>query len=170
MKYEKPCKASGDMKVYHASNVKVKTPMLVESNRMLDFGLGFYTITNREQAMRFAKSVVSRCGGTPILNSYDFDEAGEESCLMKRFDAPSVEWLDFVAENRSGKYTGIKYDLVFGPVANDNVYQTIGLYMRGFMSKKATIAELRVHKLYNQLVFKSPMTFRYLKFIGSEAL
>ena len=39
------------MILYHASNVEVKMPMFVESNRMLDFGPGFYTTTNREQAM-----------------------------------------------------------------------------------------------------------------------
>ena len=43
------------MILYHASNTEVKVPMLVESNRMLDFGLGFYTTTNREQAVRFLK-------------------------------------------------------------------------------------------------------------------
>jgi len=47
------------MTVYHASNVEVGKPMLVESNRMLDFGPGFYATTNREQAIRFAKSVVT---------------------------------------------------------------------------------------------------------------
>ena len=36
------------MLLYHASNVEVKAPMLVESNRMLDFGPGFYTTTNKE--------------------------------------------------------------------------------------------------------------------------
>lgn len=29
------------MILYHASNVEVKHPMLVESNRLLDFGQGF---------------------------------------------------------------------------------------------------------------------------------
>jgi hypothetical protein len=43
------------MTLYHASNVEVKMPMLVESNRMLDFGPGLYTTTNREQAVRFAE-------------------------------------------------------------------------------------------------------------------
>ena len=43
------------MTLYHASNVEVKMPMLVESNRMLDFGPGFYTTTNREQTVRFAE-------------------------------------------------------------------------------------------------------------------
>lgn len=51
------------MLLYHASNVEVRFPMLVESNRMLDFGPGFYTTTNREQAVRFARSVVARRGG-----------------------------------------------------------------------------------------------------------
>ena len=31
------------MVLYHASNCEVKVPMLVASNRLLDFGPGFYT-------------------------------------------------------------------------------------------------------------------------------
>jgi len=158
------------MRVYHASNIEVRKPMLVESNRMLDFGPGFYTTTNREQAIRFAKSVVAKRGGSPILNTYEFDEPGFDRCLVRRFDGPTAEWLDFVAANRTGKYAGVRYDLVFGPVANDNVYSTVLLYMRGFMSREATIAELRVHKLYDQLVFATPAAFGFLNFVESEVL
>lgn len=158
------------MLVYHASNAVVRNPMLIESNRLLDFGPGFYTTTNREQAVRFAASVVKKRGGTPILNIYEFDEKGFEECLNLRFDEPSDRWLDFVADNRSGRYAGIKYDLVYGPVANDNVYTTIGLYMSGFVSRENTINELRVRKLYSQLVFCTPLAFRYLRFVSSEEL
>ena len=158
------------MKLYHASNLEVRHPTLVESNRMLDFGSGFYTTTNREQAVRFAKSVVVKRGGSPVLNTYEFDETGFEACLLRKFDGATAAWLDFVAENRAGKYVGVKYDLIFGPVANDNVYSTVLLYLRGFMSREATIAELKVHKLCDQLVFATPQAFRFLKFIGSEAL
>ena len=158
------------MILYHASNVEVKKPMLVESNRMLDFGPGFYTTTNREQAIRFAKGVVAKRGGVPVLNTYEFDENAFSECLVRKFDSPSEEWLDFVAANRTGKYTGVRYDLIMGPVANDNVYATIGLYMQGFMSREATINELRVRKLYDQLVFASPKTFHYLKHILTEVL
>jgi len=158
------------MTVYHASNIEVRKPMLVESNRMLDFGPGFYTTTNREQAIRFAKSVVAKRGGSPVLNSYEFDESGFGRCLVRRFDGPTSEWLDFVAANRTGKYVGVRYDLVFGPVANDKVYSTVLLYMRGFMSREATIAELRVHKLYDQLIFATPTAFGFLDFVKSEAL
>jgi len=145
-------------------------PMLVESNRMLDFGPGFYTTTNREQAVRFAKSVVARRGGTPMINTYEFDEAAFSECLVRRFDSPSEDWLDFVAANRSGQYSGVRYDLIMGPVANDDVYTTIGLYMRGFISKEATISGLIVKRLYDQLVFATPRTFRYLKHVNTEVL
>ncbi len=158
------------MTLYHASNVEVKMPMLVESNRMLDFGPGFYTTTNREQAVRFAKSVVARRGGTPMINTYEFDEAAFSECLVRRFDSPSEDWLDFVAANRSGQYFGVRYDLIMGPVANDDVYTTIGLYMRGFISKEATISGLMVKRLYDQLVFATPRTFRYLKHVNTEVL
>ena len=158
------------MTLYHSSNVEVKMPMLVESNRMLDFGPGFYTTTNREQAVRFAKSVVARRGGTPMINTYEFDEAAFSECLVRRFDSPSEDWLDFVAANRSGQYSGVRYDLIMGPVANDDVYTTIGLYMRGFISKEATISGLMVKRLYDQLVFATPRTFRYLKHVNTEVL
>ncbi len=158
------------MIVFHASNVEVKCPMLVESNRMLDFGPGFYTTTNREQAVRFAKSVVAKRGGSPVLNVYEFDEGAYSTCLVRRFESPSEDWLDFVAANRTGRYAGERYDLIVGPVANDNVYTTIGLYMQGFMSREATINELRVRKLYNQIVFATPKAFPYLKHIGTEVL
>lgn len=158
------------MIVFHASNVEVKCPMLVESNRMLDFGPGFYTTTNREQAVRFAKSVVAKRGGSPVLNVYEFDEGAYSTCLVRRFESPSEDWLDFVAANRTGRYAGERYDLIVGPVANDNVYATIGLYMQGFMSREATINELRVRKLYNQIVFSTPKALRYLKHVGTEVL
>lgn len=158
------------MPLYHASNVEVKTPMLVESNRLLDFGPGFYTTTNREQAIRFARSVVAKRGGSPMLNIYEFDEAAFSDCQVLKFDAPSEEWLDFVAANRTGSYIGERYDLIVGPVANDNVYTTIGLYMQGFYSREATINELKVKKLYNQIVFASPKAFRHIRHIRTEAL
>ena len=35
------------MILYHGSNVIVEKPILVEQNRFLDFGYGFYTTTNK---------------------------------------------------------------------------------------------------------------------------
>ena len=38
------------MKLYHGSNVIVQNPRIIESDRNLDFGKGFYLITDLEQA------------------------------------------------------------------------------------------------------------------------
>ena len=35
------------MLLYHGSNLTVSEPRLVEQNRFLDFGYGFYTTTNK---------------------------------------------------------------------------------------------------------------------------
>lgn len=57
------------MLVYHGSNIEVSKPRLIVSNRALDFGMGFYTTTNPDQARDFAGKVVSRTEqGVPILN------------------------------------------------------------------------------------------------------
>lgn len=48
------------MIVYHGSNVIVSEPKLVHQNRFLDFGFGFYTTTNKVQAIGFADKVTRR--------------------------------------------------------------------------------------------------------------
>ena len=48
------------MILYHGSNLTVAEPKLVEQNRYLDFGYGFYTTTNKIQAIGFADKVTKR--------------------------------------------------------------------------------------------------------------
>jgi len=154
------------MILYHGSNVTVEKPVLVKQNRFLDFGFGFYTTTNKEQAKDFAKKVTDkRKEGTATLNIYEIDETTAFSeCKVLSFDEPNEDWLDFVAQNRQGTYSGDQYDLIFGPVANDDVYRTITLYMTGILSKEQTLEALKIRKLYNQLVFTSEKSLEYLKF------
>lgn len=83
-----------------------------------------------------------------------------------RFDAPDEAWLDFVSENRSGNYEGETYDLVYGPVANDDVYTTFTLYSAGALTKEQTLETLKIKKLYNQLVLTSEKALRFLKLSG----
>ena len=100
------------MILYHGSNTIVEKPRLIEQNRFLDFGYGFYTTTNKLQAESFAKKVVVRRGGTPTVNIYEVDDnIGEELLKIKRFSAPDEEWLDFVSEHRNGTYNGEQFDL-----------------------------------------------------------
>lgn len=157
------------MILYHGSNVAVSEPKLIQQNRFLDFGFGFYTTTNKAQAISFADKVFKRRGkGSKIVSIYDFDEqTAFEKCSLLRFDAPDEAWLDFVSENRSGNYKGKTYDIVYGPVANDDVYTTFTLYSAGALTKGQTLETLKIKKLYNQLVLTSENALGYLKFIGT---
>lgn len=157
------------MILYHGSNLTVSEPKLVEQNRFLDFGYGFYTTTNKVQAIGFAEKVTKRRKeGIPTVSIYEIDEAKAfKECSVLRFDEPNENRLDFVSENRAGSYTGKIYDFIYGPVANDDVYTTFNLYTAGVLTKEQTIEALKIKKLYNQLVFTSEKSLSYLKFSGT---
>ena len=157
------------MILYHGSNVIVSEPRLIEQNRFLDFGFGFYTTTNKAQAIGFADKVTKRRkDGSKAVSIYELDEEKAfAECSVLRFESADEAWLDFVSENRSGNYKGKAYDFIFGPVANDDVYTTFTLYTAGLLTKEQTLEALKIKKLYNQLVLTSEKALFYLKFIGS---
>lgn len=157
------------MILYHGSNVIVSEPKLIPQNRFLDFGFGFYTTTNKTQAIGFADKVAKRReDGEKAVSIYEIDEGRAfKECSVLRFDSANEAWLDFVSENRSGNYTGEAYDFIFGPVANDDVYTTFTLYSVGVLTKEQTLEALKIKKLYNQLVLSSERALSYLKFIGT---
>lgn len=157
------------MILYHGSNVIVSEPRLIKQNRFLDFGYGFYTTTNKAQAISFADKVTKRRReGQKTVSVYEIDaeKAFAEGKLLK-FDSAREAWLDFVSENRSGNYEGETYDFIFGPVANDDVYRTFTLYTAGLLTKEQTLEALKVKKLYDQLVFSTEKALSYLRFIGT---
>lgn len=157
------------MILYHGSNMIVSEPKLIKQNRFLDFGFGFYTTTNKIQAIGFADKVTKRRkDGEKAVSIYEIDEVRAfAECSVLYFDSANEAWLDFVSENRCGNYTGKPYDFIFGPVANDNVYTTFTLYSSGVLTKEQTLEALKIKQLYNQLVLSSEKALSYLKFIGT---
>ena len=159
------------MTLYHGSTIEVAEPKLLRSFRTLDFGSGFYTTMNRAQAVEFAAKVVDRNEGAGVatLNIYDLDEkVAFELFDTIRFDGPNEAWLDFVVDNRRGRYVGPEYAIKVGPVANDNVYRTIQLYMTGVLTRLQAIEAFKVKELFNQVVFSSEPALRLLRFLRSE--
>jgi hypothetical protein len=128
--------------------------------------------TNREQAENFAKKVVARNkSGKATLNIYEIDEnTAFAQCRLLSFESPDEKWLDFVAANRQGNYRGEEYDLIYGAVANDDVYRTITLYMTGVLTKSQTLEALKIRKLFNQLVFATDKALGYLKYEGRKSV
>ena len=156
------------MILYHGSNMVVNEPKLIEQNRFLDFGYGFYTTTNQAQAENFARKVVVRRGGKAVVNVYEIDDVAEAKLNVKRFTAPDEEWLDFVSAHRNGTYDGEEYDLIMGAVANDDVYRTLQVYSTGLLTKEQAIEALKIKKLFDQYVFATNDALSCLMFVESK--
>jgi hypothetical protein len=160
------------MNVYHGTNIKFDMPKILKPNRALDFGAGFYTTTDEEQAISWAKEVVKRSNkGVPLLNVYELDENFLTDLTVKRFDSATKEWLDFVCEHRLNIDLKDDCDLIIGPVANDTTMPAIQLYINAIErnpSEKDFFAEfairqLRVDRLKDQVVFKTAKSLQHLK-------
>lgn len=108
------------MIVYHSSNIVVSRPKLIQQNRYLDFGFGFYTTTNKIQAIGFAQKVTKRRKeGTKMVSIYELNEGKAfHECSVLKFESANESWLDFVSENRSGNYTGKIYDFILKRAEN----------------------------------------------------
>lgn len=156
------------MILFHGSNMIVKEPRIIDSDHYLDFGPGFYTTTNKDQAINFAQKVVQRKGGKPIVNIYELNVTNIEVLKIKEFDGPNEEWLNFVSANRNGVYEGEQYDIIIGAVADDDVYRTLQIYASGLLTKEQALEALKIKKLYNQYVFATPESLKILKFVKSE--
>ncbi len=90
---------------------------------------------------------------------------------MIHFERADEAWLNFICACRSGKSFTEEYDLVFGPVADDNVYTTVQLFELGVLEKDETIKRLNVVKLYDQVLFhteKALSLCSYKEFIVLE--
>ena len=161
------------MTLYHGSDQIIKIPKLRPSIRTLDFGPGFYTTTNKEQAVNFAVKVYDRSvreGNTPkgkFISIYEVDyEKIKQEFAVLRFGSANEEWLDFVLANRRNHHLDKKYDIVYGPVANDTIYRTLIAFESETLSKEETIAKLKIRKLFDQMTFTSERALSCLKYTG----
>lgn len=156
------------MKLYHGSTVIVRRPSLRHGRANADFGKGFYTTGNLEQAVRWANIKKEREGASrAIVSAYEFDESVMElsEVNVRRFYGADEPWLYFVADCRkSRKHT---FDIVQGPVANDKVFTTVNLFESGVLDAQAAILQLRAYKTYDQLSFHTQKVIDTLSFVES---
>lgn len=151
--------------LYHGSTEIIKKPEILEIQRLLDFGKGFYTTTNKEQAEQWAQIKQKREGKTTkaYVTVYTFINLKNNNLITKEFNQANEEWLDFVVKNRNEIHNH-GYDMVKGPVANDTLYQTLNLYETGILTKPETIARLKVHPLYNQISLHTPQALQLIQY------
>ena len=156
------------MLIYHGSNVEVRKPSLRMSRKNTDFGRGFYTTTQKEQADHWTSIKIGRAKkGRRVVSVFEVSDEllTNPELKIREFHGPDETWLNFVVDSRKG--IEHDYDLVFGPVANDKVFTVVNLYEGGVLDAPAAIAELKVYKTYNQLSFHTPRVIQALRFVES---
>lgn len=153
------------MVLYHGSNMEVREPKLIPSKRLLDFAAGFYLTSDFEQAKKWAlRTTNNRETGSPTVSIFDVDEKKLKALKLLIFEAANEEWLRYVAANRIGKTVGEDYDVVIGPVANDQAVRTINNYLKGYFPEDVAIRLLLPQKLKDQYAFRTEEALAVLKF------
>jgi hypothetical protein len=147
--------------VYHGSNVLFDQPDLAKARAGRDFGQGFYTTTIRSQAEEWATTAAARLGGLPYV--YEFDLSLTAELRVLEFPGMSVEWLEMVKTNRVARGLHHDYDVVMGPVANDNTMRTIALYVAGTYDAEEAMRRLRYFKANNQVSLHTPRAMAMLE-------
>lgn len=158
------------MKLYHGSLEIVEHPRIIEPNRTLDYGRGFYTTTSYEQAEQWVRRRRSPEHTIGYVNVYELPEVLPTSISQLKFDKPTEVWVDFVMKNRTQRDFNHDYDIVYGPVANDRVYAAFALYESDLLSKEGLIHELKAYKLVDQFLFHTEKSLEYLNFIGAKEI
>ena len=116
------------MLIMHGSTTKVPTPEIRQAKFHKDFGEGFYCTNLEAQAFRWATRF-----GNGYVNYYEYAPAAELKTLS--FPVMSEAWLDFISLCRGG---GVHdYDIVDGPMANDEVYNYVADFLSGVISRPA---------------------------------
>ena len=153
------------MILYHGSNVEIITVDLGKCRPYKDFGKGFYTSPLQDQAWTMAKRAVRIYGsGSPCVTAFSFDEGILSGNTLKtmQFNGPDNEWARFVINNRNREFREIqnlncnqdaKYDIVIGPVANDDITALMDVYLAGLISNEVLAQELTFRDLSSQVSF-----------------
>lgn len=153
------------MRLYHGSNADIGSVDLSVCRPYKDFGRGFYTTDISGQAMKMAERVARIYGGKPVVNVYSVadDFLNTEGLSVRNFgNVPTEEWARFVMNNRdrSFKDTGsdecnsdCKYDIVAGPVADDDMTMLFRQFQSGLISAEALIRGMTFKSTTSQFSF-----------------
>jgi len=143
------------MKLFHGSYTEIDVIDLKKSKPYKDFGKAFYLTKYYEQAEIWANRLGKEYKKEGIVTEFEFDEYAyeDESLKILKFDEYDDQWLDFIVFNRSKRNPTHEYDIVEGPIADDDVTQQIDTYLEGKITKEDFLNELTYHKPTHQIAF-----------------
>ena len=122
-----------------------------------------------------AERVVKRQdSGIKTVNIFELDEKifTDKQINIKIFDKPTKEWAKFILNNRNREFKNEnsiesnidnKYDLVIGPVADDDIIVLFRTFTNGIIDIDTLIKELTYKELTDQYSFHTEKSLKYLR-------
>lgn len=163
------------MRLYHGSNVVIESINLAMCRPYKDFGKGFYLTDIEEQAKQMAKRVSRIYGGLPIVNAFEIQDDFRKlaDIRIKDFGIQTTEeWAKFVMNNRNRTFTDEantlcnkdnKYDIVIGPVADDNMALLFRQYENEIIDFETLLKGMIYKKTSSQYSFHTEKGIRLLR-------
>jgi hypothetical protein len=155
------------MKVYHGSYAEIDTIDFSFSHKRRDFGRGFYVTKLLSQAKYWAIRKGEDNDTEGVVTEFEFDEDffDDEDFNVIRFSGYTDKWLDFIVLNRSNRKNkpAHDYDLVEGPVADDDIATRIYDYLEGKVSKSQFLKELTHKSPSHQICFCTLQSLQAIK-------
>lgn len=147
--------------LFHGSGEAVEKPEIRIMGYAKDFGYGFYCTKNYTQAERWAHRHNNvKKGETPTVNLYLY--IANADLKYKFFPEMSDEWLDFIAACRNGEMH--EYDVVEGPMADDEVWDYVEDYLSGHITREAFWALAAFKHPTHQISFHTDKALACLTF------
>lgn len=156
---------SNELILFHGTIADFDKVSLSKSHNRRDFGKGFYTTLLEQQAKEWAYRLSLRENVSRYF-VYNFTFQENDNLKIKRFNALNKDWLEFIKENRSQGGLQHDFDVVIGPVADDNTMETIQLYIAGILTSDEAVERLKYNKVNNQVSFHTEKALNYLKLAG----
>ena len=137
------------VRLYHTGSEEIREPDLRRGRRNADCGQGFYLSDSDE----FAGKWLRERRDAPIrVNTYELSLSG--LCVLRL--TRDAAWLDYILRNRAGYADAHpEADVVIGPIANDTIYDTLGILSGGVLSRGQSLALLQIGPSFEQTVIKT---------------
>ena len=168
--------------LYHGSEFLIEKPEFGKGARHNDYGRGFYCTENIELAREWA--CVKQKNG--YVNIYELDMEGLKVLNLNDSKYHILNWLAILADNRTYWQNGsiaeeakkcIKehfliditpYDIIVGYRADDSYFSFAQDFVSGVISLEKLSEAMRLGKLGEQIVLKSPKAFETIYFQNYE--
>lgn len=168
--------------LYHGSEFLIEKPEFGKGARHNDYGRGFYCTENIELAREWA--CVKQKNG--YVNIYELDMEGLKVLNLNDSKYHILNWLAILADNRTYWQNGsiaeeakkyikehflidiIPYDIIVGYRADDSYFSFAQDFVSGVISLEKLSEAMRLGKLGEQIVLKSPKAFETIYFQNYE--